>query len=512
MEQFENRSLLILGLLVLCSSFLGINSGPLWNCLEAANGGVIRELSNGGGFFTLQILEEPAFQLAPLYYWLSAGFYYLVGDGPFSVRFWSPVASILTVLLFYLGVTNLFNELAGFLAALVLTSSLQFMLFSKAAVVDNLLLLCLLWTVLSYIYRNYLFMYVGWAVATLVGGSLGFILPGTVIFLHALLVDKERRWREMHKLPGLLLVVLLLLPWYGGLYYFHGGEALLQAWDKYYFDGLVAYPYATAGWWYYLLALALGCMPWLGLTLLSLKHAFYDSRIDDLRKLEPFFIWLLVGLGLLSWHGVKSPVAVLLLLPPVAVLVGWNLARLKERQRQSTTYTAWMYLSGLTLGLGAWGSLQLGAHLGGELVFIGQITALLLVLIGVAIVYTLWQYKDVLLATWLHALAGLATMFIVFVFALPLVADTQNVAKLSDWYRHHCAFEPELYVERDLRQGFYFYAGRTAHPLPQGPELQQLLQNGQLKYFLVDRDSLPLLPKDCKVLQQVGHSYLLEQR
>ena len=509
MGQFENRSLLLLGLLVLCSSFLGINSGPLWNCLEAANGGVIREIVNSGNFIDLKIMGESAWQLSPLYYWLSSGIYYLLGDGAFSVRFWSPVASSATVMLFYLGVTNLFSETVGFCSALVLISSLLFTIFSKAAVVDTLFLLLLTWTILAYIYRKYWCMYLGWALSILTAGSLGLLLPGAIVLCHGLCFGSRGQWA---RLRGLGLVLLLVLPWYGGLYYYHGEEALAWAWNNYYYDGLVDYAYATAGWWHYLLLLAWGFFPWVGLALLAIKHAIYDGRIDDLRKLQPFLLWLVLGLAFLSWHGVKSPAAAILLLPPLAVLVGWDLARLKEKQGRLTTYKSWLLLSGLNFAIFICICLSWGRTQGGELVFISQMLAAMLGLIALTICYSLYHYRDLFLALWLHALAGLATMLVLFVFAMPLVAQNYNVAHLSDYYRHHCPFGSRLYVAQDLRQGHYYYSGRADYLLPQGELLEKVLADGSSKYFLVDGQGKQLLEKHCDVVQQMGDNYLLLQK
>ena len=73
-------------------------------------------------------------------------------------------------------------------------------------------------------------MYGAPGAGTLIKGLIGLVIPGTVFFVYLLVTNKWSILRRLHLLPGALLFLVIVTPWYlwvdarnpGYLRYFFG--------------------------------------------------------------------------------------------------------------------------------------------------------------------------------------------------------------------------------------------------------------------------------------------------
>ena len=80
------------------------------------------------------------------------------------------------------------------------------------------------------------------------------------------------------------------------------------------------------------------------------KASVSESRIDDMRKLLFFHVWWIFVLLFFTICKTKLVSYILPLFPAMAVIIGWNIARMQSRLRHNTTFYGWAAGSGIIIG------------------------------------------------------------------------------------------------------------------------------------------------------------------
>ncbi len=519
MKQIEKDSLLILACVIIFTLFFGIGGVPLLDPDEPVYAETAREMLQTGDFLSPRIFGEYWYDKPPMYYWLVAAAFKVFGCSEFAARFPAALMGALTAFMLYFSVTKLFNERAGFWSSLILTSCIQFFYLSKAAVTDTSLLFFMTGALLSFLHKKYWLMYVCMGLATLVKGPIGIVFPGIIIFLYLLFMGQLREIFRMHVLRGLLVYLLVAGPWYYLMYTVHGIEFINTFLGFHNVTRFTTPEHASrVTFWYYFPVVILGLFPWTGLLVQSIKASISDSRIDDMRLLVFMHVWWVFVFIFFTVCKTKLVSYILPMFPALAIIIGWNISRMIQKMRHNTTFYSWIAGSGilfLLLGIG-WivGGQQLP-----ELVFGGMVLGVLTLLLGAAVVFTLWYYRDIQLAAWLHVMIGVVTMCVAFAFLLPEVADRFSVKTISAEYQQQCEQETVIYVDKFLRPGFMYYAGKPGvEMVPRTDAFAKALQNGEHKYFLVRgleyRRLLQNQPQPANLHQvaEIADIYLLEQK
>src|SRR5262249_59030673 len=94
-------------------------------------------------FVTPRLHGEPWFEKPPLMYWAVAASYATFGVNEFAARFPSAIAAAMCVFLVYWCGRRLWGRAVGFVAALIMASSVGFLTFARAASMDMPLTACL---------------------------------------------------------------------------------------------------------------------------------------------------------------------------------------------------------------------------------------------------------------------------------------------------------------------------------------------------------------------------------
>lgn len=362
-------------------------------------------------------------------------------------------------------------------------------------------------------------MYVCMGLATLVKGPIGIVFPGIIIFLYLLFMGQLREIFRMHVLRGLLVYLLVAGPWYYLMYTVHGMEFINTFLGFHNVTRFTTPEHASrVTFWYYFPVVILGLFPWTGLLIQSVKASISDSRIDDMRLLIFMHVWWVFVFIFFTICKTKLVSYILPMFPALAIIIGWNISRMMQKMRHNTTFYHWIAGSGIMFLLLGVGWIVGGQQLP-ELAFGGMVLGVLTLLLGAATVFTLWYYRDIQLAAWLHVMIGVVTMCVAFAFLLPVVADRFSVKTISAEYQQQCDQNTTIYVDKFLRPGFMYYAGKPGiEMLPKTDAFANALQNGEHKYFLVRGLEYRRLlkthqqPANLHQVTEIADIYLLEQK
>ncbi len=305
--------------------------------------GVAWEMVSSGNWATPTLDGLPFFHKPPLFYWLTALGLKLFGINDWSARIAPLLAGMLTVGGLYLFVRRYRNERLATIAAVILATQPFFFAGSQYANLDMLVAGMISLTILAGAdavlriesgspYRVSLAAaYASAALGVLAKGLIGVVLPGGVLFFWLLW---RRSWRSMAKtlwLPGILLFLLLALPWFFWMQHLYPG----------FYDYFVVYHhfqrFSETGFnnqralWFYLPVIFILALPWtLGLRRLADKAYWQDGEQAPLRRL--MLIWLIVVVGFFSLPNSKLVGYVLPALAPLAYLIAEPFAAWLETQ------------------------------------------------------------------------------------------------------------------------------------------------------------------------------------
>jgi len=312
---------------------LGCNRG-LWTPDEPREAEISREMAlapsviptlNGQRF-----IEKP-----PLYYWTVAAVFRLTGGASvLGARAVSVVAGLATLLLLVLWGSVAHSRAAGWLAALMLASSLQFLVSWHWVLIDPLLMLCTTmaaWSAWELLGRRdgpmrRLAFYLALMLALWIKGLIGpvLIMAGLLCYL---LIDRPAHWRRLHPISGLgvLALAVLLL----GLAIWHqGGPEALWEWayvnhvQRLTSPGITGHRQPVL---YYFWTLPYALLPWLPSLLEALRPAHWRRvTLAGLPALsDPARYGALMSAGMLLLLSVSATKRETYLLPLLPLLFLW---------------------------------------------------------------------------------------------------------------------------------------------------------------------------------------------
>ena len=439
----------------------GIGGTALLEPDEPVYAETAKEMIRFGDYLSPRIYNEFWYDKPPVFYWLVAASIRLFGGfSELAARLPAALMAIGSILMTALAAARLFGARTGFWSGIVMGTSIILMYRGKASVTDSTLLFFMTAALFSFIHRQYWLMYLACGLAVMTKGPIGVVFPGGIIFFYLLATRQLEQILRMHVVRGLLLVVAVGLPWYLYMYEVHGMAFIYEFIGFHNVSRFTAplHP-VRAHWWFYLPVVVLGFFPWTGLIFQSVKNAFRRSFGEEAQLLVFFQTWWIFVLIFFSIAQTKQVSYMLLLTPPLAVIIGWNLARMLEDWRQ--THFAWAggsALMFLVLGLGWLMSGDSLAPLAEGGLWLGVLTLVL----GAGIVYAITASHHLVLAAWLHVLAGVVTMAIAFGVMMPAVEGQFSVKQLALRYaaEYDAAAQMEgrvLYIDKQLRPGVMLY-------------------------------------------------------
>lgn len=226
---------MIFALLLLCYFvfFFNIGNYALMDVDETRYVSMARDMFHTKDFLTLYLNGEYFFEKPPLYFWGECLSFALFGKvNEFTARFPVAMYGTLSTFLVYFTGKKFVSERYGFISAIVLATTLEFVILAKFAILDIVVTTCIGFSVmfgfLTQIVEDKNKKYFWWlfyvfsAFAVMAKGIPGFIVPFSVMFFVTL---ANKTFKEVFKpqfiIVGFLLFFLIVLPWHIVMFKIH---------------------------------------------------------------------------------------------------------------------------------------------------------------------------------------------------------------------------------------------------------------------------------------------------
>lgn len=217
-----------LGLLLLCYFifFFNIGNYALMDVDETRYVSMARDMFHSKDFLTLYLNGEYFFEKPPLYFWGECLSFALFGKvNEFTARFPVALYGTLSTLLVYFTGKKIISRRYGFISALILATTLEFVMLAKFAILDIVVTTCIGFSVMfgfltqfvsdkNKKYMWWLF-YIFSGLAVMAKGIPGFIVPFAVMFFVTLYNKTFKQiFKPQYILTGFALFFLIVLPWH----------------------------------------------------------------------------------------------------------------------------------------------------------------------------------------------------------------------------------------------------------------------------------------------------------
>ena len=342
------RGLLALSLAAGALLFLDL-SYPLIQPDEGRYVEISRTMLSGGDWVIPLLNGAPYYDKPPLFYWLTAASFGLLGVSEFAARCVPAGAAFLTVLLTYFFARRAVGQRAGFLAALILALTPAFIQCGRFIVLDSVFTLFVaaaLFTAYEAVQGRK--FHWGWWLGSAVGCALAVLTKGPAALV--LLAPPTAAYAWLNRSParpprgawagfaGVLLA--LVAPWFAAVLVRDPGFARHFIIDHHLQRFFVG-KYHDQPLWFYLPVLAAGGLPW---SLLGIPFAAFlacrSRQVGLLRASALGFFVLWAGWCVLffSLSRGKLPPYVLPALPALAILFGFYLEQVLFRTSLSALF------------------------------------------------------------------------------------------------------------------------------------------------------------------------------
>ncbi|MFN4305714.1 ArnT family glycosyltransferase [Sulfurihydrogenibium azorense] len=218
-KRFSNYfTLWFIAFVLMVSNIWGIS---IFSLDEAKNASCAREMLERGDLIVPTFNYELRTDKPPLHYYFMMIAYKLFGVNEFSARFFSSLFGSFTVLVTFLFAKRVFDEKIALLSYLVLLSSLHFVFQFHMAVPDPFLIFFITSAVFSfYIFykegkKIFLWLfYICLGFGILSKGLVAIVLPTFTVLVFLALRRELGFLKSMSISKGLLITILISLPWY----------------------------------------------------------------------------------------------------------------------------------------------------------------------------------------------------------------------------------------------------------------------------------------------------------
>lgn len=340
-NHFQNKqsAWIITGIAIIWFALLGYRD--LMDPDEGRYAEIPREMVASGDWLTPRLDGYKYFEKPALHYWMTALSLEVFGINNFAARLPVALLSFLGgIWILYVG-KRLFGGQAGLYAFLFLMSSVMYVSMGHINSLDMGVAVFLALGVGALLLaqnnrdnrpqvRNW--MLVGWAalaLATLVKGLIGLVLPAIAILIYTLWQRDWVLWKHLHIIKGLLVYLVITAPWFIAV------SRTNPEFAHFFFIHEHFERYTTTQHdreepiYFHLLMLLVGSIPWIWSGLRAIVMPGFVNRESNRSTFDPVrFLWVyIIGILLFFTMGKSAlPPYILPLFPALALLVGRQLA------------------------------------------------------------------------------------------------------------------------------------------------------------------------------------------
>ena len=497
---------------------------------ESAYAESVREMAERGDWLVPHLYGQPLLDKPILIYWVMGASFRMLGEGELGARLPSSLAAIALLLAVWrLGKLVHKSDIAGLLSALVLASSMEFVLMGRAAVTDMLLTLFCTLAILCYVETLWgpgsrLLPLAGAAflgLAVLTKGPVGLVIPGLVLGACFAVSRDWRRLRQIRPVASGLIFLVVAVPWYAAI-------ALLRPdlVEGFFVTGnlgrFLKAEHRSVSPLYYVVVLVIGFLPWSAFLPGAMGRALVGWKRKDPSHRRLLFptLWLLTLTIFFTLAASKLPSYILPALPAAAILAAQPLA-------------AWLKPPVPGQRLPGTGAMLLLLILAGGLVYFamsrqsfgsipaGIKTALLPVcftgLLGTLFALSALIMQRAKLAYLILQGGSVALIFSLLLFGFPLLEPWKSSREAAETVRPMLQGDDRLVLYRENHPGFGFYLRRIPERVQSEPSLEAMLGEPGRVFCLMGRENYeklrarrPDLP--FYMLKSVGHVVVLTNR
>jgi 4-amino-4-deoxy-L-arabinose transferase-like glycosyltransferase len=473
--------------------FWRLGDPTFWDPDEAHYAETTREMIATGDWWAAFYNEEPFFDKPMLFHQLQGLAMRAVSDPELGARLVPALAALgLVAVVAWLGST-LVAPRVGLLAALMLAANPGLFALSRYAILDTLFTLCLFGgcaclAVAALTGRRRLQWpgYIALALAVLVKGPLALVLCGlTFLILITVSAELRRRLLALRWMAGLTLAVALAAPWFIYMY-LRFGDAFIKGYVldenvKLFAAGRFA---NQPGYAFYIEILAVGLLPWTGLTIARLIDDVRDVvggvRVDAVEAM--LWAWTAAIVGFFTLSTFKLDHYVFPAAPALCLLTAraWDDMRPAARIGRQTVgpllaaggaATAYLLMVRLALPAGA------------------MIVPAALVAAGAVLTVRLGRRPASPLA-WLAIAPMIAVYAGVIVYALPALEARKAIPDIAAFVAAHARPSDRVAAYRLNRwtPAYRFYVGRHTTFLDDPDQAVAFFNDAQPFYAAMRRD------------------------
>ncbi|MCB1823812.1 MAG: glycosyltransferase family 39 protein [Gammaproteobacteria bacterium] len=334
---------LLLGLLLAFTLvwFSNLEYRKLANPDEGRYAEISREMVLSGDWVTPRLNDLKYFEKPPLQYWATAMAFRVFGESQWAARWWPATTSFGCVLLMFWAGRRLFDEEIGLAAAAALGGCTGFVINAHINTLDAGLAAFLTVALLGFLLaqrpgatpaENRDWMLVVWAamaLGVLSKGLIGVVLPGAVLTIYLLI---ERDWRlltRLHLGKGLLLLLLIAVPWFVAVSLANDEFARFFFIHEHFARFLTKVHRREGAWWYFVPILLFGAMPWLPFIAVRLRDGWRrEGEPGTLQPRRLLLIWVAFIFLFFSVSGSKLPSYILPVFPALALFAAVEMRRM----------------------------------------------------------------------------------------------------------------------------------------------------------------------------------------
>lgn len=336
----SRRRIVVLNLFALALTlfvlFWRLGGLPLFEPDEGRNAEVAREMMVSGAWLVPTLngapyLDKPAFFFDEVRLSLEA-----FGVDELAARLPSALAGLGVLILAFWFCRRHYDEATAALAVIVTVSSPLIFGFARTVIFDMTLTFFLCLAVFAGFEaetsrggRRRLWYLLGAAAsgaATLVKGPVGFLIPGLVLIVYALVARKKGAIKRFFSPWNILVLLAVVLPWFIGLSVrvpdFPRYGLLVESWKRFTTGGGF---HRNAPFYFYAIVILWGMLPWS----FALPQAIWEAW-KRRRSWSPadrlLIIWSLVVVGFFSFSHSKLPGYILTAVVALAILLARGLA------------------------------------------------------------------------------------------------------------------------------------------------------------------------------------------
>jgi len=386
---------------------------------------IAREMLQTGDYVTPRLYGSAWFEKPVLMYWAAALGYKLFGINETGARFPAAFGASVCVFLVYWCGRKVWNRATGFVAALILASSIGCFAFARAASMDMPLTACLTMALVFFIAginettrrRRWWFyaFYGALGLGVLAKGPVALLLPALSLAGFVVLRGQWDEWRTWHP-RAMWIAPAVAAPWFALC-------AAVNGWPfvRTFFIAHNIERFTTAVFghdrpvYFFAPVLLLLTFPWTFLFISALRRTF--TRTDHV-----LLWWTVVPFVFFSLSRSKLPGYILPMVPSIALLLAKEILHPKSRVYRVAVFIEAGTMAFIGVAFGFYGStLNVDPHVSGTVIM-----AITFVMAGALAVIALWLNPMFLAAFNVAAMAALVITATNMVFPRFDVTDTMR--------------------------------------------------------------------------------------